>query len=183
MKALQIVELSGPDTALRLVDVPEPEPSHMFTPGAAVVVEVHAAGVSSPGVLQTGGEYKMKPQLPFVPGSEVAGIVRSAPEGAAVREGERVAAFCGLGGLAETAVAPEFLTFALSERLDFAQGAALILNYHTAYFALRLRGRLREGETVLVHGAAGGGGTATLQIPRGPGAPTTRGGSSDGKKR
>ena len=183
MKAVQIVELSGPETALRLVDVEEPEPSHMFTPGAGVVVEVHAAGVSFPEVLQTRGEYQMKPQLPFVPGSEVAGIVRSAPEGAAVKEGERVAAFCGLGGLAETAVAPEFLTFALSERLDFAQGAALILNYHTAYFALRLRGRLREGETVLVHGAAGGVGTATLQIARGLGARTLAVVSSDEKER
>src|SRR5713226_4079094 len=135
MRALQIVEESGPDTALRLVELDDPEPAHMLTPGAGVVVDVHAAGVSFPEVLQTRGEYQMKPPLPFVPGSEVAGIVRSAPEGAAVREGERVAAFCGLGGLAETAVAPEFLTFALSERLDFAQGAGLILNYHTAYFA------------------------------------------------
>src|SRR5436853_3261164 len=113
MRALQIVDLSGPASALQLVDAPEPEPSHMLTPGAGVVIEVHAAGVSFPEVLQTRGEYQMKPPLPFVPGSEVAGIVRSAPKDAAVREGDRVAAFCGLGGLAETAVAPEFLTFAL----------------------------------------------------------------------
>jgi NADPH2:quinone reductase len=172
MRAVQIVEESGPDSALALVELPEPEPSHMLTPGAGVVVEVHAAGVSFPELLQTRGQYQMKPPLPFVPGSEVGGVVLSAPEGAAVAPGERVAAFCALGGFAETAVAPEFFTFALSPELDFAQGAALILNYHTAYFALLLRGRLAQGETVLVHGAAGGVGTACLQVARGLGAKT-----------
>ena len=170
MRAVQIVEESGPDSALALVDLPEPEPSHMLTPGAGVVVEAHAAGVSFPELLQTRGLYQMKPPLPFVPGSEVAGIVRSAPEGAQVKPGDRVAAFCALGGFAETVVAPEFFTFALSPELDFAQGAGLILNYHTAYFALLLRGRLKEGETVLVHGAAGGVGTAVIQVARGFGA-------------
>ncbi len=172
MRAIQIVEESGPDSALALVEVPEPEPSHMLTPGSGVVVEVHAAGVSFPELLQTRGQYQMKPPLPFVPGSEVGGVVRSAPEGASVKPGDRVAAFCALGGFAETAVAPEFFTFALSPELDFAQGAALILNYHTAYFALLLRGRLARGETVLVHGAAGGVGTASLQVARGLGAKT-----------
>jgi NADPH2:quinone reductase len=144
----------------------------MLTPGAGVVVEVHAAGVSFPELLQTRGQYQVKPPLPFVPGSEVAGIVRSASDGAQVQAGQRVAAFCALGGFAETAVAPEFFAFPLSAKLDFAQGAGLILNYHTAYFALLLRGRLREGETVLVHGAAGGVGTAALQVARGLGANT-----------
>jgi NADPH2:quinone reductase len=80
-------------------------------------------------------------------------------------------------------VAPAFLTFALSDELDFAQGAGLILNYHTAYFALKLRGRLAEGETVLVHGAAGGVGTATLQVAKGLGARTIAVVSSDDKER
>jgi NADPH2:quinone reductase len=182
MRAIQIVELSGPDGALREVDLPAPEPSHMLTPGNGVVVEVHAAGVSFPEVLQTRGEYQVKPDLPFVPGSEVAGIVRSAPDGAAVKEGDRVAAFCMLGAFAETAVAPDWLTFPVADELDFAQGAALILNYHTAYFALKLRGRLNEGETVLVHGAAGGVGTATLQVAKGLGARTIAVVSSDEKE-
>ena len=183
MKAIQITELSGPDTALELVELPEPEPSHVLTPGSGVVVEVHAAGVSFPELLQTRGEYQLKPPLPFVPGSEVAGIVRSASDGAAASVGDRVAAFCVLGGFAETAVAPAFFVFPLSERLDFAQGAGLILNYHTAYFALKLRGRLREGETVLVHGAAGGVGTASLQVARGLGARTIAVVSTDEKER
>src|SRR5947208_9875998 len=121
MRAIQITELTGPDSALQLVDIPEPEASHMLTPGRGVVVDVHAAGVSFPEVLQTRGEYQFKPPLPFVPGSEVAGVVRSAPDGAAVKEGDRVAAFCMLGGFAEVAVAPDFFTFPLGE-LDFAQG-------------------------------------------------------------
>src|SRR6202047_4813621 len=108
MKAMQITDESGPDSALKLVAAPEPEGSHMLTPGQGVLVEVHAAGVSFPELLQTRGEYQMKPPLPFVPGSEVGGVVISAPDGAAVKPGDRVAAFCMLGGWAETAVAPEF---------------------------------------------------------------------------
>src|SRR3954447_1734866 len=172
MRALQIVDLSGPASALKLVDAPEPEPSHMLTPGSGVVIDVHAAGVSFPEGLQTRGEYHLKPPLPFIPGSEVGGIVRSAPADSSLAEGDRVAACCMLGGFAEVAVAPEFLTFKLPDELDFAQGAGLVLNYHTAYFSLKLRGRLAEGESVLVHGAAGGVGTATLQIAKGLGART-----------
>jgi len=172
MRAVQIVNEEGPENALALVEMPEPEASHVFTPGEGVLVEVHAAGVSFPELLQTRGQYQLKPPLPFVPGSEVAGVVRSAPTGAAVKEGERVAAFCALGGFAETVVAPEYFTFPLAEELDFAQGAALILNYHTAYFSLVMRGRLKRGESVLVHGAAGGVGTASLQVARAIGAHT-----------
>jgi NADPH:quinone reductase len=183
MKAIQIVNESGPDSALALVDIDEPEPSHALTPGAGVVIDVHAAGVSFPEVLQTRGEYQLKPPLPFVPGSEVAGVVRSAPARARVTAGERVAAFCALGGFAETAVAPAFFTFALAPALDFAQGAGLILNYHTAYFALAMRGRLKAGETVLVHGAAGGVGTAALQVAKGLGARTVAVVSDEAKRR
>jgi NADPH:quinone reductase len=183
MRAVQITELSGPRSALAEADLPDPEPSHPMTPGRGVVVDVHAAGVSFPELLQTRGEYQIKPPLPFVPGSEVGGTVRSAPEGSGFSAGDRVAAFCMLGAFAEVAVAPEFLTFPLSAELDFAQGAGLVLNYHTAYFALKLRGRLAEGESVLVHGAAGGIGTATLQVAKGLGAPTIAVVSSDDKER
>jgi NADPH:quinone reductase len=183
VRAIQITELSGPDKALKLVEAPEPEPSHMLTPGSGVVVDVRAAGVSFPEVLQTRGEYQLKPPLPFVPGSEVGGVVRSAPDGAAVGPGDRVAAFCGLGGFAEVTVAPDFFCFALPEELDFAQGAGLVLNYHTAYFALRLRGRLGEGETVLVQGGAGGVGTAAIQVANGLGARTIAVVSTDEKER
>ena len=78
----------------------------MLTPGSGVLVDVHAAGVSFPEVLQTRGEYQFKPPLPFIPGSEVGGVVRSAPDGAAVSAGDRVAAFCMLGGFAESPSRP-----------------------------------------------------------------------------
>ena len=182
MRALQITELSGP-AAVTVADVPEPGPGDGLFGGEGVVVDVEAAGVSFPEVLQTRGEYQVKPELPFVPGSEVSGRVRSAPEGSGLEPGQPVMAFPMLGGLAEVAVAPVNLTFPRPDALDAAQGAALILNYHTAYFALKLRGRLTEGETVLVHGGAGGVGTATLQVAKGLGARTIAVVSSDEKER
>jgi NADPH2:quinone reductase len=181
MRAVQIVELSGPRTALRVAEVPDPPATHFLTPGEGVLVEVKAAGISFPELLQTRGEYQMKPELPFIPGSEVAGVVRAASAGSGLAPGDRVAAFCMLGGFAELAVAPAPMTFRLADSLDFGQGAALILNYHTAYFALVTRGRLRPGESVLIHGAAGGVGTATIQVAKGLGARTIAVVSSDPK--
>ncbi|HEX3899360.1 MAG TPA: NADPH:quinone oxidoreductase family protein [Mycobacteriales bacterium] len=175
MRAVEIFQLTGPETATRVVDLPDP------TSSDAIVVEVKAAGVSFPEVLQTRGEYQYKPELPFVPGSEVGGIVRSAPADSGFTAGDKVAAFCMSGAFAEVVVAPAAMTFALPDRLDFAQGAALILNYHTAYFALVTRGRLEAGETVLIHGAAGGVGTATIQVAKGLGARTIAVVSSDAK--
>jgi NADPH2:quinone reductase len=183
MRAVQIAELEGPDSVRLVEDAPEPETSHMMTPGSGVVVAVEAAGVSFPEVLQTRGLYQVKPPTPFVPGSEVAGTVVAASEGAGFAEGDRVMAFCMLGGFAERAVAPPHFTFRLPEQLDAAEGAGVILNYHTAYFSLRTRGRLQEGETVLVHGAAGGVGTATIQVAKGLGARTIGVVSSDEKER
>src|SRR5215216_5984947 len=183
MKALQITELSGPRSALSIADLPEPEAEHPLTPGAGVLIDVHAAGVAFPEVLQTRGEYQYKPELPFVPGTDIGGVVRAAPDGSGLAAGDRVAACCMSGGFAEVAVAPAFLTFPLSDELDFAQGAALVMNYHTAYFALKMRGRLAEGETVLVHGAAGGVGTAAIQVAKGLGARTIAVVSSDDKER
>ncbi len=180
---MQITELSGPASALALADLPEPEASHMLSPGSGVIVDVHAAGVSFPEVLQTRGEYQFKPPLPFVPGSEVGGVVRSAPADAAVKAGDRVAAFCMLGAFAEVVAAPAVFTFKIPDQLSFEQAAGLVLNYHTAYFALKLRGRLRPGETVLVHGAAGGVGTAVLQVAKGLGAKTIGVVSSEEKER
>ena len=181
MRAVEIFQLTGPESALRVADLPEPSASHVMTPGSGVVVDVHAAGVSFPELLQTRGEYQFKPELPFVPGSEVGGVVRSVSGDAAVSPGDRVAAFCFLGAWAEVAVAPTYFAFPLPDSLDFAQGAALVLNYHTAYFALVTRGRLVAGETVLIHGGAGGVGTACIQVARGLGARTIAVVSSDVK--
>jgi NADPH:quinone reductase len=178
---VQISELSGP-SGIRVVDAPTPKPSHMLTPGEGVLIDVAAAGVSFPDVLQTRGLYQLKPDLPFIPGAEVAGTVAQAPAGSVLQVGDRVMAFSVLGGMAEQTVAPVYLTFALPEELDFAQGASVILNYHTVYFALKLRGRLQTGERVLVHGAAGGVGTAALQVAKALGASTIAVVSSEEKE-
>jgi NADPH:quinone reductase len=179
MRAFQIAALDGPD-ALEPVERPDPEPSHFMSPGEGVVIDVQAAGVSFPDLLMSRGLYQMKPELPFVPGGEVAGTVVS---GDGFAPGDRVAAMTVLGGFAERAVAPPLLTFRLPDALDWAQGAALVLNYHTVWFALATRGQLRAGETVLVHGAAGGVGTAALQVARALGARAIAVVSSDEKER
>jgi NADPH2:quinone reductase len=180
MRAFQISSLDGPD-ALELVERPEPEPSHFMSPGTGVVIDVQASAVSFPDLLQSRGLYQIKPELPFVPGAEVAGTVVAAADGFA--PGDRVAAMTVLGGFAERAVAPPMLTFRLPEALDFAEGAGLVLNYHTVLFSLQTRGRLQAGETVLVHGAAGGIGTAALQVAKALGARTIAVVSSDEKER
>src|SRR4051812_8056138 len=169
MRALQITELEGPD-ALTVADLPDPEPSHMLTPGEGVVVDVEAAAVSFPDVLQSRGLYQFKPPLPFIPGAEVAGVVRSAPAGSGLAPGDRVAAVTYLGGFAEVAVAPAFMTFRLPDALDDAQGASLIFNYHTAYFALKRRGRLQAGGRRPRPRAARGGRPPGARGGPGPGA-------------
>ena len=164
MRAVQITTLDGP-TAVEVVDVPEP------TAGPQdVVVDVHVAGVTFPEVLQTRGAYQIKPELPFVPGSEAAGVVRSAPQGSGFAAGDRVIAFAGLGTYAETVVSSPAMTFALPDGVSFEQAAALPMNYFTMQFGLVRRGKLQPGETVLVHGAAGGIGTAACQLAKALGA-------------
>jgi NADPH:quinone reductase len=182
VRAAEITRLAGPEDSVRVGEVAEPGPLHPLTGEPAVLIDVHAAGASYPEVLMTRGEYQTQPDLPFVPGTEVAGTVRSAPEGSGFEPGQRVAACCRVGGFAEVAAAAPWLTFPLPDRLDFAAGAALVLNYHTAYLSLRVRGRLEAGETVLVHGAAGGVGTACLQVAKGLGARTIAVVSSDEKE-
>jgi NADPH2:quinone reductase len=179
---MQIVELAGPEGALRLVDVPEPKASHELTPGSGVLIDVKAALVSFPELLQTRGAYQEQPPLPFVPGGEIAGVVTAVSGDAEVAPGDRVAALCLSGGFAEVAVAPEYFCFHLAPELSFAEGAGLVRNYHTAHFSLVTRGRLRADEWVLVHGAAGGVGTAALQIAHGYGAHPVAVVSSDEKE-
>lgn len=161
MRAAQITSLTGP-TDITVADVPDP------TPGPDdVLIEVHRVGVSFPDLLLSRGEYQIKPDLPFAPGVDVAGTVVSGP---GFTPGQRVAGVGGYGGGAELAVVPAMFTFPLPDDLSFDEGAALPMNYLTAEFALHERGGLRAGETVLVHGAAGGLGTATIQVAKGMGA-------------
>ncbi|WP_370616582.1 NADPH:quinone oxidoreductase family protein [Mumia sp. Pv 4-285] len=164
MRAVQITSLEGP-SAVEVVDIDAPEPGP-----DQVVIDVRASGVSFPEVLQTRGLYQVKPPLPFVPGSEIAGEVVSAPSGSGFSTGDRVAAFPMLGGFSERVVANPDMTFHLPDNLSYEEGAAIPLNYLTAHFALLKRGYLRHGESVLVQGAAGGVGTASIQIAKAYGA-------------
>jgi NADPH2:quinone reductase len=164
MRAAQIVSLDGPG-ALKVNDVDVPEPAQ-----DQLLIKVRATGVSFPELLQSRGQYQFKPDLPFTPGSEVAGDVVTAPEGSGFAPGDRVAAMVLLGGWAEHAVAPLDATFRLPDRLTYEQGAALPLNYLTMHFALVTRAHIRPGEVVLVHGAAGGIGTAAIQVAKAFGA-------------
>ncbi|MFI7193131.1 NADPH:quinone oxidoreductase family protein [Nocardia nova] len=165
MRAAQVSKLEGPES-IEVVDIPEPAEF----PGG-VVIDVHAAGVAFPDVLMTRGLYQMKPELPFVVGGEVAGIVRSAPEDARVKPGDRVVALTMLGNaVAETAVTAKEMVFRLPDNISLEAGAGILFNDLTVHFCLRNRGRLAEGETVLVHGAAGGIGTSTLRMAEALGA-------------
>lgn len=158
MRAIQIASLDGPQAA-KLVEVDEPDGD------GAVVIEVHAAGVAFPDVLQSRGLYQYKPEMPYTPGGEVAGVVRSAPDSAHVKAGDRVAALTMLcGAMAEVVALPAERVFKLPDNVSFEAGAGLLFNDLTMHHALRTRGRLAEGETVLVHGAAGGIGTSTLRL-------------------
>ena len=169
MRAGQVTTLGGP-SAVEVRDVPEPDPDGPF--GPQVLVDVHAVGISFPDLLLSKGEYQLKPDLPFTLGVDFAGVVRSAPEGSGFAPGDRVAACLPHGGAAETVGLGPDSVFRLPDALTFEQGAAIPMNYLTAQFALKERGGLRDSETVLVHGAAGGVGTATLQVAKGYGART-----------
>lgn len=158
MRAIRVTELSGPES-VQLVEVDEPAAD------GGIVVDVHAAGVAFPDALLTRGLYQYKPELPFTLGAEIAGVVRTAPPGSAVKPGDRVAGLTMItGAMAETAVLTEERAFLLPDNVSFEAGAGLLFNDLTVYFALTVRGRLAKGETVLVHGAAGGIGTSTLRL-------------------
>ena len=178
MRAAQVTRLDGP-SAIEINDIEEPGEVGIF--GPQILVEVHAVGVSFPDLLMSKGEYQLKPDPPFTLGVDFAGVVRSAPDGSGFSAGDRVAACLSHGGAAETVSLGPDSVFPLPDSLSFEQGAALPMNYLTAQFALKERGQVREGETVLVHGAAGGVGTATLQVAKGYGARTIAVVSSDEK--
>ncbi len=164
MRSVRVSSLDGP-AAVTVEEAPEP------TPGDdQVLVEVKALGISWPDLLQTKGEYQMKPELPFQLGVDFAGVVRSAPESSGLTSGDRVACVLPYGGGADLVAASPEGVFPLPDEMSFEQGAAMPMNYLTAEFALGTRAGLQEGETVLVHGAAGGVGTACIQVAKGLGA-------------
>ena len=163
MKALVARELSGP-AGLVYTDVDEP------TGEGLVVVDVGAAGVSFPDLLLLRGEYQLKLEPPFVPGTEIAGVVRSAPADSGFTAGQRVTALTMLGAWAERVAVPVGSVTPTPDGIDDGAAVCLLGNYYTMYFALERRAALRAGETVLVLGSAGGVGTAAIQIAKALGA-------------
>jgi NADPH2:quinone reductase len=163
MRALELQRLGGPEGFV-LVNRPEPSGD------GRVLIDVRAAGVCFPDLLMSRGAYQHSPELPAVLGSEVAGTVRSAPPGCGIEPGARVWATPELGGFAELVSVRAERVYPLPDDMTFEEGASLGVNYLTAVFALRRRGQLRSGETVLVLGAAGGLGTATVAVAKALGA-------------
>ena len=165
MKALVAQSLSGPE-GLVYTDMPDPvEPSD-----DSVVVDVGAAGVSFPDLLLIKGEYQLKLDPPFVPGTEVAGVVRSAPANSGFAVGQRVTGLSMLGAWAERVALAPSSVLPTPDDLDDGAAVCLLGNYYTMYFGLVRRGGLMAGETVLVLGSAGGVGTAAIQIAKALGA-------------
>jgi NADPH2:quinone reductase len=159
MRAVRCHELTGPKS-LRVDEIPAPTPG----PGE-VLIEVHACGVNFPDVLLTYGKYQFKAEPPFVPGGEAAGIVRAV--GASVTEvapGDRVVATLMSGAFAEQIVVPEGTVVKLPDAVPFEVGAATLLTYATTLHALVDRAAIQAGETMLVLGAAGGVGTAAIEL-------------------
>ena len=161
MRAVLVEEFGGPEV-LRCVEVERPEPGE-----GEILIEVRAAGVNYADTMRRRDQYLVRQERPFIPGSEVAGVVSEVGPG--VREagvGDRVVALVGTGGYAGYATAPAQALIPIPEELDFDEAAAVPLQGLTAYHVLKTSGQLKEGESVLVHAAAGGVGTLAVQMAK-----------------
>lgn len=165
MKAV-LCKQFGPPESLVIEELPSPKPG-----AGEVVISVKAASVNFPDVLIIQNKYQFKPPLPFSPGSELAGVVKEVGAGVSnVKPGDKVIAFTTYGAFAEEARTEAARLIPLPEKMDFATGAAFLLTYGTSDHALRDRGALKAGETLLVLGAAGGVGLAAIEIGKALGA-------------
>ena len=176
MRALLSTAPGGPET-LELTEAPDP----VAGPGQ-LLVQVKACAINYPDVLIIEDKYQFRPQRPFAPGGEIAGIVTGVGEGVSGWSvGDRVIAMIGHGGLAEQVLVSAAMAVPLPEGRSFDQGAALILTYATTIHALLDRGRLKAGETLLVLGAAGGVGLAAIELGKAYGARVVAAVSSEEK--
>ncbi|MDP1734662.1 MAG: NADPH:quinone oxidoreductase family protein [Sulfuritalea sp.] len=176
MKAL-LCEAFGPIDNLVVKDIPSPVPGPK-----QLLVEVHAAAVNFPDALMVQGLYQVKPPLPFTPGAEISGIVKSV--GAEVKHykaGDRVIALTSTGGFAEECIVESAKAMPLPPGMDFDTGAALVLTYCTSLHGLKDCGHLKAGETLVVLGAAGGVGISAIEIGKAMGARVIAAASSDDK--
>ena len=162
---------------LQWSELPTPQPG----PGQ-VLLEVKAASLNFPDLLIVQNKYQIKPPLPFVPGSEYAGVVQAVGEGVKhLKVGQNVACLSGTGGFATHTLAPAAMCMPLPANFPFVDAAAFIMTYATSHHALMDRAQLKAGETVLVLGAAGGVGTAAIQIAKAAGARVIAAASTDEK--
>jgi NADPH2:quinone reductase len=176
MRALLSKAPGGPET-LTIDTLPDP-----VAAGGQVVVAVKACSINYPDVLIIEDKYQFKPPRPFAPGSEISGVVESVGDGVTDwKPGDRVIATTGSGGLVEKIALPATSLFTLPEGRSFAEGASLLLTYGTTIHALLDRGRLAEGQTLLVLGAAGGVGLAAIELGKAFGARVVAAVSSDEK--
>lgn len=176
MKAV-LCKAYGPPESLVVVEV---EPLHADR--GQVVISVKACGVNFPDTLIIQGKYQFKPEMPFAPGGEVAGIVKEVGEGVHnARVGDRVIAFTGWGGFAEEVVTEANKLIPLPDGMDFTTASAFVMTYGTSHYALKDRAKLQQGETLLVLGAAGGVGLAAVEIGKVMGARVIAAASSDEK--
>lgn len=166
---------TGPDD-VRWAEAAEPAAD------GGVIIDVAAAGVSFADLLQTRGGYQLKLPLPFTPGMDAAGVIRSAPAGAGLAAGQRVAVLLSYGCWQEVISTAAERVLPLPPDMNFEAGAAAPLNYLTGLFALVRRGQARAGETLLVHGAAGGVGTAAIGLGRALGLRTIAVVSNEAKR-
>jgi len=175
MKAIRVSEFGGPEV-LKLVDVPEPKPE-----AGQVLVRVKAAGLNPVDTYIRSGTYARKPNLPYTPGSDAGGVVEAVGSNVkSFKPGDRVYTNGSITGVcAELALCEESRVHHLPSKISFAQGAGLSVPYATAYRALFQRGQSKPGETVLVHGATGGVGTACVQFARASGLTIIATGGSD----
>jgi NADPH2:quinone reductase len=176
MKALMSTKV-GPPEALELLDAPDPVAGE-----GEVVIRVMAAGVNFPDALIVEDKYQFKPERPFAPGGEVAGVVESVGAGVAnVKVGQRVIGSLGWGGFAEKVKAQAQRVIPIPDAMPFDEASAFILTYGTSYYALKDRGQLKAGETVLILGAAGGVGVAAIELAKAMGAKVVGAVSSEEK--
>jgi NADPH2:quinone reductase len=160
MRAVRVTTLEGPK-ALEIADIDVPEAGD-----DRVLIDVRAAGVAWPDLLQTRGLYQLRPPLPFTPGAELAGTVRSAPPGSPLEVGQRVMGFTLTGAWQEVAAVPAAQVMPLPDRMSWNAGAGFLLNHLTMHFAYRRRSHLGPGQSVLIHGASGGIGEAAIRLGR-----------------
>lgn len=176
MRAL-VCEDFAPYKDLKVQEVPEPPLGE-----GQVMIDVKAAGVNFPDILLVEGNYQMKPPTPFVPGMEIGGVVSAVGEGVSgIEVGQRVIAATMLGGFAEKVPVHFSQVIPMPDSMSFEEGAALITIYGTSYHGLKDRAQLKEGETVLVLGAAGGVGIAAVQLAKAMGGKVIAAASSDEK--